>query len=75
MKGLSLVVAELALVEAAFESMTLMTVVAAVAELLTEEEAQEEAVEQPGTAAELLMTNQVKAAQVCLAADHLAPVV
>ena len=84
LKGPSLVAAELALVEAAFESLTLMTaeyqaaraLAAAAAELLTAEEAQDEVEEQPGTAAELVaMMNQVQAVQVCSAEDYLAPVV
>ena len=53
-----------------------MAPAAAAAELLTEEEVQEEIVGQPGTAAEqVAMMNQVQAIQVCSAADYLAPVV
>ena len=87
----SLVETELALVAAAFESSTLMTVecwaatalVAVVADLLAdllaEEEAQGQATRQPGKAVERAemekRPNQVHAVQVCLAVDQLAPVV
>ena len=64
------------LVATAFESLALMALVAAAAELLTAEEAQDEVEEQPGTADELVATmNQVQAVRVRSAADYLAPVV
>ena len=53
-----------------------MALAAAAAELLTEEEAQEEVVGQPGTAAEqVAMMRQVQTVRVRSAADYLAPVV
>ena len=64
------------LVATVFESVALMALVAAAAELLAAEEAQDEVEEQPGTADELVATmNQVQAVRVRSAADYLAPVV
>ena len=64
----------LSLVATVFESVALMALVAAAAELLAAEEAQDEVEEQPGTADELVATtNQVQAVQVRSAADYPAP--